>query len=88
VAFATSPQPDQLTYQLLPDPRQPAGGLTVFTLQGQLDAVHVSPDARFTAWTDGGFRIRVVEHAGLGSCLLNQDAGGRRIPRRSWTTPA
>jgi hypothetical protein len=74
VAFASSPQPDQLTYHVLPDPRQPASGLTVFTLQGQLDAVHVSPDARFTAWTDGGFRIRVVEHAGLGSCLLNQDA--------------
>jgi hypothetical protein len=73
VAFAVSPQPGQLSYQLLPDPRQPAGALTVFTLQGQLDAVRISPDARFTAWTDGQFRVRVVQHAGLASCLLNQD---------------
>jgi hypothetical protein len=74
VAFATSPQPNQRSYHFLADPRQPATGLTVFSLQGQLDTVHVSPDTRFTAWTDGGFRIRVVQHGGLTSCLLNQDA--------------
>ena len=77
IAFAARVAPGQIDYRLLIDPRAPGNGATVFSYQGQLEAVLVSPDARFTAWTDSGHRIRVVEHAGLRSCLLNVNS---RLP--------
>jgi len=64
---------DRGAFRLLRDRTMPAGALTVFSYEGILEDVHVSPDLRFTAWLDEAFIGRVVPHDGSEICVLNSD---------------
>lgn len=64
---------DGSAFHLLTDRADPASALTVFSHQGGLEGVLVSPDLRYTVWLDEEFRGQVVRHAGLSTCLLNLD---------------
>jgi hypothetical protein len=65
---------DRGAFRLLRDRTMPATTLTVFTYEGVLEDVRVSPDLRFTAWLDEGFTARVVPHDGSTPCELNSTA--------------
>jgi hypothetical protein len=60
--------------RLVRDLASPATAPTVFSATGMLEGVQVSPDVRFTAWSDQGFNVRVVRHTDLASCVLNNAA--------------
>jgi len=82
VAVATSTQGGPGAVRVLPDPRKPAGWTTVVSHEGDLMALQISPDARFTAWTDDNFVVRVAKHSDLSTCVLNHNP---RLPAHSPT---
>ena len=55
----------------MPDAANPAAASTVFRYTGMLEGVQLSPDGRFTTWSDQGFNQHLVRHADLASCELN-----------------
>jgi hypothetical protein len=62
-------------FQLLRDRALPQSAMTVFTNEGFLEGLLVSPDLAYTAWIDPQFRGRVIRNADLATCTLNGDAG-------------
>jgi hypothetical protein len=71
VAFLSSQTRDRTSFRFLRDTTMPAGVVTVFSYRDLLEGVRMSPDLRYTAWLDSGFRARVVRHSDLASCKLN-----------------
>src|SRR5882672_2721291 len=60
-------------FQLLRDRAHPETALTVFTNEGFLEGIAVSPDLRYTAWIDPEFKGTVIRVSDLGACALNPD---------------
>jgi hypothetical protein len=58
-------------FQLLRDRALPSSAQTVFTNEGFLEGLLVSPDLAYTAWIDPEFRGRVIRNADLTTCALN-----------------
>jgi hypothetical protein len=58
-------------FQLLRDREHPETAFTVFTNQGGLEGILVSPDLRYTAWVDPSFRARSIRVSDLATCELN-----------------
>jgi hypothetical protein len=58
-------------FQLLRDRERPETAVTVFSNDGFLEGVLVSPDLRYTAWIDPEFRGTVVHVDDLATCALN-----------------
>jgi hypothetical protein len=73
VAFFTRLTDTQGAFRLLRDPT--ASATTVFTYDDAPEGVHLSPDLRFTAWTNADFQVRVVDNRDLGDCALNMRPG-------------
>ena len=71
VAVLTEVDARTTAMRLVRDLANPAAAPTVFSATGMLEGVQVSPDVRFTAWSDQGFNVRVVRHSDLASCDLN-----------------
>ena len=71
VAVLTEVDARTTALRLVRDLTNPAAAPTVFSATGMLEGVQVSPDVRFTAWSDQGFNVRVVRHSDLASCDLN-----------------
>jgi hypothetical protein len=58
-------------FRLLRDRARPATAQTLFTNDGFLEGVLVSPDLRYTAWIDPDFRGRSIRVGDLATCALN-----------------
>jgi hypothetical protein len=71
VAFLSSSSRDRTSFRVVRDTSMPQGVVTVFTYRDLLEGVRMSPDLRYTAWLDSGFRARVVRHSDLNACKLN-----------------
>ena len=82
VAVLTEVDARTTALRLVRDLANPGAAATVFSAVGTLEGVQVSPDVRFTAWSDQGFNVRVVRHSDLASCDLNN------VPRADAFHPA
>lgn len=80
VGFIAELGPGEQGFRLLRDAGVPGSARTIFAYQEPPMSRRVSPDGRFTAWADHSFRLRVVEHEGLASCVANMNA---RLPAYS-----
>jgi hypothetical protein len=100
VAVLTEVDARTTALRLVRDLASPDAAPTVFSATGMLEGVQVSPDVRFTAWSDQGFNVRVVRHSDLASCDLNNasradafhpeftDSGGLVFWKETTDTPA
>jgi hypothetical protein len=73
VGYLTDDGNNGSAFHLLTDSDPPSTALTVFSHQGSLAGVVVSPDLRYTVWLDELLRGQLVNHEGLGTCTLNSN---------------
>jgi hypothetical protein len=74
IAFLIELSGEVGTLRFLRDPHMPATAAALFTYTSMLEDVNVSPDLRFTAWSDGHFDMRIVRMSDGRSCDLNTTA--------------
>jgi hypothetical protein len=67
-------------FQLLVDRDHPTTVKTIFTNEGFLEGIAVSPDLKFTAWIDPEFVGRSIRNADLATCTLNPGVGSAVPP--------
>jgi hypothetical protein len=78
---------DVTAFGLVRDHASASAPVTVFTYDDVVDDWAVSPDLRYTVWTDASFLGRVVRNADLNVCVMNP-VDGRSIYKPAFLADA